>query len=430
MSHADAVVGRLAWEHTHREFLPALLLLRALADRGIQTELCHVSSLRESDPGREVLFFPFYYDDLVRAHYLAQARLAHAWLVNLAYEQMHFRCGRGYLLPDGQFARESMLHCAWGPRFRSLLIEHGIAEERIFLTGHPRFDIYSHPSLLLGRKALSQRYGLRKDVPWVLVPYNFNMAYISPAQRELLVKRRYALTPEFLAGFGQARDAFTTMVRQLSDRFPETEFILRVHPAGFEAETLYHGETRTRSNLFVIADFDIANWITEAALTIVWNSTSSMEALVAGRPVVSYEPQPFSEIFDFDVNRILTTFSSLDDVVSLVADPTQKLEYDWPLFESWYQHRDGRNQQRLADVAVRAKDEFERFECRSRVALTRHADLGWRLERKLGRNSLARRLVQKVFALDTVATHDPPDARALGLAVSELSVSPVGDWAK
>ncbi|HVJ13821.1 MAG TPA: surface carbohydrate biosynthesis protein [Polyangiaceae bacterium] len=413
--------ARIAWEHTHREMLAAVVALNVLRRRGFKTVLEHVSALGSAAlDAKEVVFLPFYYDDLIRDRYLTRRELKGAWLVNLAYEQMHFRCGRGYLLPDGAFAREELLHCAWGPRFETLLLEHGIPRERIRVTGHPRFDIYHHRELLLGRQQLSRRYGLDADKPWVLVPYNFNMAYISPQLRAQLVARKYALTDEFVAGFAKARDAFTTMVRRLADTFPDIEFVLRVHPAGYESKALYEGETRTRKNLHAIAEYDIANWICEAALTIVWNSTSAMEAMVAGRPVVSYEPFPFSGPFEYDVNKILPTFTTEDEVVNVIrALPDPTLTYDWSLFEQWYQHRDGRCLERLADIVAECDADPERYRCRQSVATTPRVWLGRRLERVAGKAA------GKLFQLDSPPPHAAPAPEALARAVRELSPEPL-----
>lgn len=358
---SDALHVRLGWEHTHREFLAALIGLRRLRALGASAHLEQVREFGPSLGGREVIFLPFYYDDRDLAKYLHRPGVRGKWVVNLAYEQLHFRCGRGYLMPDGAFARGSMLHNAWGPRFRELLLEHGIPEERIRLTGHPRFDIYHHRELLLSREWLAATYGLDPGKRWILVPYNFNLSYITDRLRESLIQRGYALTQPFIDGVREARDAFTPLVRELADANPDAEIILRVHPAGYEAEAIYAGETRQRPNLHVIAHYDIANWIVQAGLVIVWNSTSSMEAMVAGVPVVSYEPAPFAERFDFDVNRILPTLRSADEVLALAGQAEVKgLRYEWGLFERWYQHRDGRNIERLMGIVQEAQADYGR----------------------------------------------------------------------
>jgi surface carbohydrate biosynthesis protein len=356
--------ARLAWEHTHREFLPALLFLHELQSRGLVGELNPVADIRPRHR-HEVMFLPYYYDDRDREVYLRHGWRGH-WLVNLSYEQMHFDCGRAYLLPDGEFARAHMLHCAWGPRYASLLEAHGIPAERIRLTGHLRFDIYHHRELLWPREHLARSYGLDPAKPWVLVPYNFNLAHVKQATLDSLRARKYALTDAFVDGVRRACTSMTELVRTLSERFPDCEFILRVHPAGFEKEALYR--THVRDNLHIIAEYDIANWIVQAALTVVWNSTSAMECLVAGRPVIAYEPEPFSSVYGYDVNRIIPSFTSVDDVSDLVGAVARggdagPLRYDWALFEQWYAHRDGRNVARLADVVEEAGRDFDRLAC-------------------------------------------------------------------
>lgn len=430
MTASPGPVGaRLVWEHTHRELLPALLLLHELERRGHPWLLEHVSALGDAPGDREVLFLPFYYDDDVRDRYLSRGDVAGRWLVNLAWEQVHFRCGRRYLLPDGAFAREQMLHCAWGERFRSLLSAHGIPPERIRTTGQPRFDVYHHPELLFRREDLARRYRLDAARPWVLVPFNFNLAYITPELRRSLIARGYDLTDSFIEGFRQARDAFTRLVRRLADELPEHEIILRVHPAGYEAEQIYQGETRTRPNLHLIAHYDIANWITQAELTVVWNSTSSMEAMVAGRPVISYEPHPFAERFDFDVNRILTTVRTEDEVLTVARGGAEReLRYDWRLFEEWYQHRDGKIHVRIADVVEEATRDYDHLASRGPIASTRRLALGRLLERLPGGGPLRSRVLRAAFGVINPRPHAPPPPEALACAVRSLDPSGLGAY--
>lgn len=375
---------RLAWEHTHRELLASILILRRLRADGVVAHLQHARELA-GRAEREVVLLPFYYDDSDLSKYLYRLDLSRRWVVNLAYEQMHFRCGRGYLMPDGRFAREQMLHCAWGPRFESLLVEHGVAPERIRRIRHPRFGIYGAPSLLRGREALAADFGLDPGKRWILVPYNFNLAYIKPELRASLEARGYALSDEFLAGVATARDAFTPMVRALADAYPDHEVILRVHPAGYEAAALYEAEGRARDNLHVIADYDVAEWIRACALVIVWNSTTSMEAVLAGTPVIAYEPEPFSERFDYDVNRIIPTFSKLDDILSVVSRlPSPDLTYDLALFAQWY----GDSQQSPADLVAaivhEADADFDSFRVKDTSLITRSDRRRHRNERIFG----------------------------------------------
>ena len=408
--HDKQAHAMLSWEHTHRELLPALIFQHEMWRKGLRSTLRQVNTRYGPLPAKTVYFTPYYYDDFDLGRYHYNAATSGAWVVNLSYEQIHFRCGRSYLLPDGRFGQEQIIHCAWGERYRQHLLEHGIPDERIRLTGHPRFDIYSRPSLLFEREALARQFGLDPDKPWLLVPYNFNLSYISAAQRKNLERRNYHLSDDFLQGVADAREAFTQMVRTLTDRFPDVEIILRVHPAGYESETVYKDEPRLDRNLHLISAFDIANWIRAAALVIVWNSTSAMEALVAGVPAISYEPFPFHTRFDYDVNRILPTFAALDDVIGVVeALPDPELSYDWALFESWYKYRDGHNVARQIGIVEEAQADYSRHAA--------HLDLGSRLQAQAQR---ARDSFHKQRQdMDKLAGVDP---KALEQAIHSLKV--------
>lgn len=353
------VRARLAWEHTHREMLPSLLTLRALETRGIPWELQQVRQLAAYN-GREVLMMPFYYDTSDLHRYLFRTNLGGRVLLNMHYEQMTFAFARKYLLPDGTISDEHMIHCAWGPKFVEQLVEHGVARERIRVIGHPRFDLYAKPELLFSRAQMATMYGLDAAKPWLLFPYNFNFAYIKDDVRKSLISRGYAVTQSFIDSMRDARDAFTNMVRAVAAAVPDAELILRVHPAGYEASSLYANDAARFANLHVIAEYDIANWIAQSALTVVWNSTSAMECLVANTPTICFEPEPFGEVYDYDVNRILPVYRKIDEVVDIARRaPDVSLDYDWALFERWYAHRDGRNAERLADVVLELANAYD-----------------------------------------------------------------------
>lgn len=405
---------RVTWEHTHRELLPTLLLLHHLAARGGSTQLEHVKSIGPGGGGREVLLLPFLYDERDRDLWLSEGHTGKC-LVNLCYEQMHPANARAYMMPSDDFAQQQVTFCTWGPRYRELLIEHGVPADHVHVVGHPRFDIYHYPDLLLGRSELAERYSLDADKRWVLVPYNFNLAYISERLRQTLNQRGYLITQEMIDSVAKARDAFTAMVKALVERFPEIEFILRVHPAGYESESLYRGGADAWPNLHLISEFDIANWISEASLTIVWNSTSAMEAMAAGRRVVSYEPYPFSEVFDYDVNRILTNLQTLDELIDVLADEPE-LDYDWTRFERWYAHRDGRCTDRLAEVIDVVDSDYERRQCRAN-------------DRELAilKTKWTKRIKRWAGKLDT---HPAPSNLALERAVAGPSFRPLGDFVR
>ncbi len=212
------------------------------------------------------------------------------------------------------------------------------------------------------------------------------------------------------------------MMRLLARGFPEIEFVLRVHPAGYESQALYAGETRMYPNLHTIAEYDIANWITHSALTIVWNSTSAMEALAAGRPSSATSPSRSRSRSEFDVNKILTTFANVDDIVSLVRSlPVEKLQHDQALFERWYAFNDGRTSDRLAQIADEHAASPDRFASKASSRRSTRVGVGRDLERVLGAVPRASRLAAKVFKLDSPPVHAAPDPAALERAIASGS---------
>ena len=342
---------RCVWEHSHREFLVALKLLKHAEQRGYTWRTERINRVGAVRRDNECVLVPFYYDDRDINRWLYQLRNRPVRVMNLVYEQMHPVCARDYVIPSGAFAKEELHYTVWGDRFRQLLLEAGIAADKIHVTGHPRFDLYASQEALLSRDTIATHYGLDPNKPWLLFPCNFNFAYVSSTYVERVKARGYKVTPEFIAGFAKARDAFLDMITEVAQACNEVEIVVRVHPAGFEGETLYNRSSARFPHVHIIAEYDIANWISQSAAVVVWNSTSSMEAMVASVPVVSYDPEGFGRRFEYDVNRILPTFTRADEVVELVrALPDPKITYDWDCFESWYRYRDGQNTSRIIDA--------------------------------------------------------------------------------
>jgi surface carbohydrate biosynthesis protein len=299
----------------------------------------------------ECVLLPFHYDTHDTNKWLYRLTNRPVRVLNLAYEQMHPLCAREYVVPSGPFALEQLHHLAWGERFKTLLLEAGIHEERIHMAGHPRFDLYAHREVLKSRTSLAEEYGLDAQKPWVLFPCNFNFAYVDSSYVDLVRKRGYHATPEFIAGFAKARDAFMAMICEVARACPDIEIIVRVHPAGFGNDVFYAHTGSQFPQLKTIGDYDISHWICQSEAVVVWNSTSSMEAMVAGVPVIRYDTHGFGARFDYDANKILPTFTTADEVVELVRSlPCADLSYDWDCFGGWYQHRDGKNASRIVSA--------------------------------------------------------------------------------
>jgi surface carbohydrate biosynthesis protein len=340
-----------AWEHMQREFLAGLTLLKELESRGHGWRTERVYQIGSARHDGECVLVPFHYDAQDTNKWLYRLTNRPVRVLNLAYEQMHPLCAREYVVPSGPFAVEELNHLAWGERFKALLLDAGIPDQNIHLTGHPRFDLYANREALKSRSSLAEEYELDASKPWFLFPCNFNFAYVNQSYVEGVRQRGYHVTDEFIAGFAKARDAFMAMICEVARACEDVEIIVRVHPAGFESDALYSQKGSNFPQIKTIGDYDLAHWICQSEAVVVWNSTSSMEAMVAGVPVISFDTEGFGQRFDYDVNKILPTFNNADSVIDLLRSlSSTELSYDWECFDGWYKHRDGKNAKRIVSV--------------------------------------------------------------------------------
>ena len=90
--------------------------------------------------------------------------------LNLAYEQVYQRINQRFKLPRDAFAREHVLHHAWGDFYAESLREHGVPEAHVVVNGNPSYALYRPPYQAYfeaSRTDLARRYGLDPEKRWV-----------------------------------------------------------------------------------------------------------------------------------------------------------------------------------------------------------------------------------------------------------------------
>lgn len=155
----------------------------------------------------------------------------------------------------------------WGERARSLFTEFGISEERIIITGSARFD------------------GL----------VNVNRAQIAATRSRLgipdgrcmaLFASQYLLSnySEF-SDFPSAQRSVKQAIFQVADRLGQICLVVKPHPIENVRETKKIADG-CRNIVFVDRSEDIRELIKACDVFITLGSTATMDALVAGKPVI------------------------------------------------------------------------------------------------------------------------------------------------
>lgn len=363
------------YELNRREILPLLMLGRHLRMRGagVEIEQLRLASNRMFLDAQEpaVRLVPFLYDDTDAHHSLAYAKWTGEAAVNLCWEQFRSSWTRGRLLPSGKMIDAGMVCLAWGRQYEKELIASGVPRAQVRVTGNLRFDLPKNRRWLLSRDYLANRYQLDADKPWLLIPWNLQLAQGRKSKGMLRMCKRFDLPfPEDQVEVARrTREIFFDLIRRIVETMGDHEIILRAHPSGDDVKELVGRIGSKQSGIRIINEFDIANWIVQSRAVVGWVSTSLLEAIAAGVPTVCFEPVPFTEPFDYDVGRIAPRVDRADEVIDrLRRCECLTDEIDWELFDSWYGPIDGKAHQRVADVCFEVSARGEAFRIPSNIA--------------------------------------------------------------
>lgn len=194
------------------------------------------------------------------------------------------------------------LYC-WGEHQKNLLLEnYPIHKDKIFLTGHPRFDLLKKKFHNLYNEDISRikkRFG-----DFILINTRFGL-YNSLSgfnNNNLELKRLY--------------ESFIWMIKNLSVKFPSLNIIVRPHPA--ENIESYRTELKNYKNAFVIHEGSVTKWILASKLVIHNGCTTGIEAFIAERPVFSYMPFLSKKNDEYLPNELSIKVGDCNDLITKI----------------------------------------------------------------------------------------------------------------
>ncbi len=199
-------------------------------------------------------------------------------------------------------------------------------DDRIHLTGNPRFDLL-RPEMrefyAADAAALRQRFG-----SYILINTNFsryNHFYGSDRVLEILRSRgilRHEADERFYEGWvaflRSAFESFVDMLPRLARKFPRQTIVLRPHPS--ENHETWHRIAADMPNVRVVYEGGVVPWVLGAELSIHNSCTTGLESCLLDRPVLAYRTVE-SETYDsYLPNLVSVNLTSFDDLVSGVEE--------------------------------------------------------------------------------------------------------------
>lgn len=275
-------------EHINRELDTALLLKIILSARGYSVQIASipfdlwetVATLRP-----RFLVVPWGNLSLSRFRSYSLQEREDLRILNLHQEQVAVE---SYLesvkAPRGE--SQDTFHLAWGERFEKLLLTRGVPKEFILRTGNPRLDLLrpEMASLNPDRQSLASSYDLDPGKRWILVAGNFSL--VSASEKHIRKRIRQGRV-DFPDHVGRVRSLYIRTLDWMERLAGETgniEIIYRPHPSERITPLLKEICTRT-PGIKVIKERPLGDWILQSGVVFVWSSTSSVDALVADKPI-------------------------------------------------------------------------------------------------------------------------------------------------
>jgi len=181
--------------------------------------------------------------------------------------------------------RELHFYCVWGQSQKEALVKTGaIPEDRVFVTGSPRYD-FCNRKYLSALKDISSYVGTEK---MILINTNYPILRPRFQSQKKEVDNLLALhgwSEEFVNDWIEQSDFsskhLVQTIKELAEGFVDVTFIVRPHP--FEQEEFYEDFFEELSNVKVIREGPVQPWIAKASAVIQRNCSTAVETSLMGK---------------------------------------------------------------------------------------------------------------------------------------------------
>ena len=195
------------------------------------------------------------------------------------------------------------LFFGWGGYQTELIREKIAADEKIVLTGNPRFDLLRRPYREIFRQdaeKIRQEYG-----PFILINTNFSrfnhfngrdyVIELLKARGRIKNQSEERFFVEWADFLGVIFNHFLDVIPILSRTFPDHTLVVRPHPS--EKFEVWEDEMRNLPNVRVVCGGNVIPWIMAGEVVIHNSCNTGVESYLLERPVVAYVPAE-SKVYD------------------------------------------------------------------------------------------------------------------------------------
>jgi surface carbohydrate biosynthesis protein len=211
----------------------------------------------------------------------------------------------------------------WGKWQKQAFSENKPAAE-ILVTGSPNFDVF-HPKYAAAFSEYDSRQ-TNGEEGYILVNTRFSLTngflplhyhlMGKGATSKLIDRTHFSLSAVTI---GALQYLLTKLIFDLARKFPKRKFVIRPHPA--EDPKFYSSVFDALDNVSVQWRGDVGSWIRRSDALIHNGCTTALQAIIAGKPVITYVPLPEPTMVEFKLpNTVGEICHSEDEVIEALGN--------------------------------------------------------------------------------------------------------------
>lgn len=213
---------------------------------------------------------------------------------NINYEQILFPFTGSFKAPKTKQAKENQINFCWGLNFKNFLLDNGVLEENIFISGRP----YSNAVISMNekrdiiRQTLSEKNSLNLNKKWIFIALTDSLALSDLKYAERVVKKDGDIEALHQQIDWDKKTIFKLLkiLEEIdNDSFFENyQIILRPHPTIGKEDYINLFEKLSISipkKLKIIKNSDAISWLIACDYYITNYSTLIADALAINKPV-------------------------------------------------------------------------------------------------------------------------------------------------
>ena len=212
----------------------------------------------------------------------------------------------------------------WGNKQYELLKKNMNGKNKVFVTGHPRFELLKPKFKFLYQDEVNKIKNKYRD--FILI--NTNMGSGNNIRGDKFVESNYKSRikniNQIITFDKKKLEAYRSLIINLSQHFDKM-IVLRPHPE--EDHAFYLDAFKDIKNIIVVYDGSVVPWILAADIMIHPDCTTAIESLFTGKKSISYLPYNYPK--DLVIPLALEAsecFTSESKLISFLKDKVHSLE--------------------------------------------------------------------------------------------------------